>query len=99
MSHRYASSTNLNAVGTTINDALKLQPEIDDYYVESSIPNGGVQFPLSEAGTHIKVLNHSGNTILAYPQATGTINEAAKGTPIALSAGVSIQFITSNGID
>jgi hypothetical protein len=99
MSIQYSVATNLTAVGTTINNSLKLQPNYDYYFIESSTPNSGVQIPFCESGTQVTIVNHTANNILAYPQATGTINNSAGGTPLALQAGVSIRFITDDGLN
>lgn len=99
MSFQYNIAENLTAVGTTINDALVLARDFDYYKIRSSTANSGVKIPFCEAGNEITISNRTANTILAYPQPTGTINGSSAGTPIALAGGVSISFITSDGIN
>lgn len=99
MSIQYSVAEDLKAVGTTINNALVLENGYDYYFIESSTPNSGVKIPFCQSGNQVTVVNHTANTILAYPQNTGNnINAQASGIPISLPAGVSIRFITSDGI-
>jgi hypothetical protein len=99
MSFQYSIAEDLKAVGTTINNALVLENGYDYYFIESSSPNSGVKIPFCESGNQITIVNHTANTIRAYPQPSGTINAQAPGIPQSLAAGVSIRFISSNGID
>jgi hypothetical protein len=99
MSFQYAVYEDLTAVGTNINNASVLQPNYDYYWIKSSTANSGVKIPFCESGNQVTIINRSANTILAYPQPTGTIDTQAPGIPISLPAGVSIRFITKNGID
>jgi hypothetical protein len=99
MSFQYSVATDLKATGTNISNALVLENGFDYYFIESATSNSGVKIPFCDSGNQVTIVNHTNNTILAYPQPSGTINAQAPGIPQSLAAEVSIRFITSNGID
>lgn len=92
-------SSNISATGSNQSTALALSAAYGNFIVVSTVPSGsGIKLPSpGTSGMWIKIINTAANTLNIYPETGQSINALSANAAITLSAGSSMEFISTSG--
>ncbi len=83
----------ISGAGTVTGDATVITTA--NVLISGGAGSSGVRLPVSHPGDSYNIKNQSGQTIILYPPAGGTINSAASSLSLATATSVTVFFSTS----